>query len=273
MIYPIQTFFEFAQKWHPRRWSRPARRSPIFEQQPAVGPTADEPATLAAARRPRRRRAQRLRRPRRRPDDRGLRRCPRTPPPSPTGSAATCPPTPSRSARRSRRASRAAPPDGRGAQRLRPRARRPRRARRGARQPARGASPSAASTSARVSLDDVRRQILVSDTGSQLFAGTLQDAVDPHGRLTREQAEEAVCIANAEDVYDALPGGWQGELDERGRGLSGGQRQRVVLARALAADARRPRAGRADLGGRRPHRGPDRRPGRRAPRPDARRWS
>jgi ABC-type multidrug transport system fused ATPase/permease subunit len=87
------------------------------------------------------------------------------------------------------------------------------------------------------SLDDVRRQILVSDTGSQLFAGTLQDAIDPHGRLTREQAEHALRVANAEDVYDALPGGWQGLLDERGRGLSGGQRQRVVLARALAADA------------------------------------
>jgi ABC-type multidrug transport system fused ATPase/permease subunit len=87
------------------------------------------------------------------------------------------------------------------------------------------------------SLDDVRRHVLVSDTGSQLFAGTLQDALDPHGRLTRAQAEEALRIANAEDVYDALPGGWQGVLDERGRGLSGGQRQRVVLARALAADA------------------------------------
>jgi ABC-type multidrug transport system fused ATPase/permease subunit len=86
-------------------------------------------------------------------------------------------------------------------------------------------------------LDDVRRQVLVSDTTSQLFAGTLQDAVDPHARLTREQAEEALQIANAEDVYDALPEGWQGELDERGRGLSGGQRQRVVLARAIAADA------------------------------------
>jgi ABC-type multidrug transport system fused ATPase/permease subunit len=86
-------------------------------------------------------------------------------------------------------------------------------------------------------LDDVRRTILVSDTGSQLFAGTLQQAIDPHGRLTREQAERALRVANAEDVYDALPEGWQGELEERGRGLSGGQRQRVVLARALAADA------------------------------------
>lgn len=89
---------------------------------------------------------------------------------------------------------------------------------------------------ARAGLDDVRRQVLVSDTGSQLFAGTLQDAIDPHGRLTREQAEHALRVANAEDVYDALPEGWQGELDERGRGLSGGQRQRVVLARAVAAD-------------------------------------
>ena len=81
-------------------------------------------------------------------------------------------------------------------------------------------------------LADVRRRILVSDSGSQLFAGTLQDAVDPHARLDRYQAEDALRIANAEDVYDALPGGWQGQLDERGRGLSGGQRQRVVLARA-----------------------------------------
>lgn len=89
---------------------------------------------------------------------------------------------------------------------------------------------------ARAGLDDVRRQVLVSDTGSQLFAGTLQDAIDPHGRLTREQAEHALRVASAEDVYDALPEGWQGELDERGRGLSGGQRQRVVLARAVAAD-------------------------------------
>lgn len=86
-------------------------------------------------------------------------------------------------------------------------------------------------------LDDVRRQVLVSDTGSSLFAGTLQEAIDPHGRLTREQAETALRVASAEDVYDALPEGWQGQLDERGRGLSGGQRQRVVLARALAVDA------------------------------------
>jgi ABC-type multidrug transport system fused ATPase/permease subunit len=88
----------------------------------------------------------------------------------------------------------------------------------------------------RFELDEVRRRILVSDTSPQVFAGTLRDSVDPMGRLTREQAEQALHTAAAEDVFDAMPGGWQGELEERGRGLSGGQRQRLVLTRALAAD-------------------------------------
>ncbi|MGA8044799.1 MAG: ABC transporter ATP-binding protein [Dermatophilaceae bacterium] len=87
-----------------------------------------------------------------------------------------------------------------------------------------------------VPLEEVRRTILVSDTAAAVFAGTLQHAVDPHGRCTREQAEAALGAACAEDVYDITPGGWQGLLDERGRGLSGGQRQRLVLARALAQD-------------------------------------
>jgi energy-coupling factor transporter ATP-binding protein EcfA2 len=85
-------------------------------------------------------------------------------------------------------------------------------------------------------LADVRDMILVSDTNSQLFAGTLQEAIDPQDRLSLDEAETAVHVAAAEDVFEALPGGWQGELEERARGLSGGQRQRIVLARALAMD-------------------------------------
>lgn len=85
-------------------------------------------------------------------------------------------------------------------------------------------------------LTQTRELILVSDTAAHVFAGTLQDAIDPHSRLTRHQAEAALRAAAAEDVYDILPGGWQGRLDERGRGLSGGQRQRLVLARALATE-------------------------------------
>ncbi len=88
----------------------------------------------------------------------------------------------------------------------------------------------------RMPLATVRDHVLVSDATPQVFAGTLREAIDPWGDLTRADAERALHTASADDVFDALPGGWQGELDERGRGLSGGQRQRLVLMRALAAD-------------------------------------
>lgn len=87
-----------------------------------------------------------------------------------------------------------------------------------------------------VELAEVRERILVSDAMPHVFAGTLRTAIDPQGTLSREQAEAALWAASAEDVFDAVPDGWAGVLDERGRGLSGGQRQRLVLMRALAAD-------------------------------------
>ena len=83
----------------------------------------------------------------------------------------------------------------------------------------------------------LRERIMVSDAGSQLFAGTFQQAIDPLGSHTREEAEAVLVTAAAEDVFEALPEGWGSRIDEKGRGLSGGQRQRVVLARALLADA------------------------------------
>ena len=87
-----------------------------------------------------------------------------------------------------------------------------------------------------VGIDQVRERIVVSDTGSQVFAGTLQSAIDPHGRLSLAEAETMLRVAAAEDVFAGSHGGWQGRIDERGRGLSGGQRQRVVLARVLGLD-------------------------------------
>lgn len=87
-----------------------------------------------------------------------------------------------------------------------------------------------------VRLAETRRTIVVSDASAAVFAGTLQGLVDPHRKATREEAERALYVASAEDVWDAIPGGWSGTIDERGRGLSGGQRQRLVLARALVLD-------------------------------------
>jgi ABC-type multidrug transport system fused ATPase/permease subunit len=88
-----------------------------------------------------------------------------------------------------------------------------------------------------VGIDQVRERIVVSDTASQVFAGTLQSAIDPHGRLSLAEAETMLRVAAAEDVFAGSHGGWQGRIDERGRGLSGGQRQRVVLARVLGLDS------------------------------------
>lgn len=88
----------------------------------------------------------------------------------------------------------------------------------------------------RAALRQVRERIMVLDISAGAFAGTLQELLDPRGRATRGQAEQALLAASADDVFALLPGGWQGPIDERGRGLSGGQRQRLVLARALLAD-------------------------------------
>ncbi|MPZ94265.1 MAG: ATP-binding cassette domain-containing protein [Propionibacteriales bacterium] len=82
----------------------------------------------------------------------------------------------------------------------------------------------------------VRRRVLVSDTGSALFAGSLREALQAGRPVNDAVLWDAVHTASAEDVVDALPDGLASQLEERGRSLSGGQRQRVVLARALVAD-------------------------------------
>jgi ABC-type multidrug transport system fused ATPase/permease subunit len=83
---------------------------------------------------------------------------------------------------------------------------------------------------------DVRARILVSDTGSQLFTGTLRQELDPALRRTDEELMTAIRTASAEDVLVALTDGLDSEVEEKGRSFSGGQRQRLVLVRALLAD-------------------------------------
>jgi putative ABC transport system ATP-binding protein len=84
----------------------------------------------------------------------------------------------------------------------------------------------------------LRAAVRVSAHDAELFDGSLADNVRaaadaaPNGRV-----EAALAAADVADVADALPGGLDATLGERGRSLSGGQRQRVALARALATDA------------------------------------
>ena len=88
-------------------------------------------------------------------------------------------------------------------------------------------------------IESVRKRIVVSEADPVLFSGTLRSELDPWGRVDGQDEEihEAIAVANAEDVIDALPEGLDAYVDERGRSFSGGQRQRLVLARALLSDA------------------------------------
>jgi ATP-binding cassette, subfamily B, bacterial len=67
-----------------------------------------------------------------------------------------------------------------------------------------------------------------------VFAGTIADNI-AYGRpeATREEIRAAARAAAALDFIDALPGGLDSWVGERGVTLSGGQRQRLALARAL----------------------------------------
>lgn len=80
---------------------------------------------------------------------------------------------------------------------------------------------------------DVRRVVVVSDTGSALFSGPLGAGLDVTGTGDVARALETTSSA---DILDALPRGLETEVAEKGRSFSGGQRQRLVLARVLARD-------------------------------------
>jgi len=79
---------------------------------------------------------------------------------------------------------------------------------------------------------ELRRRVVVSDTGAALFSGRLGGVLSTSGA----DVDRALHTAAAEDILESLPGGLDTVVTERGRTFSGGQRQRLVLARALAAD-------------------------------------
>jgi ABC-type multidrug transport system fused ATPase/permease subunit len=88
----------------------------------------------------------------------------------------------------------------------------------------------------RLAPDDVRERVLVGEAEPRLFSGTLRDEVDPDGTRDDASVLAAIETADAVEVLQALPGGLDGHVEERGRSLSGGQRQRLALARAVLAE-------------------------------------
>ena len=85
-------------------------------------------------------------------------------------------------------------------------------------------------------LEEIRRNIVVSEIEPRLFSGELRRELDPHDRRTDAEIRSALATASALDVLDASEAGLDTVIEERGRSFSGGQRQRLTLARALLLD-------------------------------------
>lgn len=89
----------------------------------------------------------------------------------------------------------------------------------------------------------VREAITLSEAEPHLFSGPLRRELscavtDADPEIVSEAALlAALAAAQAGDAVEAVDGGLDGRLEERGRALSGGQRQRLALTRALLTDA------------------------------------
>jgi ATP-binding cassette subfamily B protein len=84
-----------------------------------------------------------------------------------------------------------------------------------------------------------RRFVSVVPQDSVLFEGTIRDnIVYGLGEVGDERVLAALRDANALEIIEAQPQGWDTVVGERGARLSGGQRQRLSIARALVRDPR-----------------------------------
>lgn len=89
-----------------------------------------------------------------------------------------------------------------------------------------------------VSKASLRRAVSYVTQEAFLFAGTVRENL----RISREEASDealwqALRLACAEDFVQAMPGGLDAEVGERGVLLSGGEKQRLAMARAFLKDA------------------------------------
>lgn len=87
-------------------------------------------------------------------------------------------------------------------------------------------------------LGALRRQIGVVLQDVFLFVGTVADNVRIHGDISPQQVRRAVEITHADGFVDALPGGMEHRVAERGATFSTGERQLLSFARAIAHDPR-----------------------------------
>lgn len=87
--------------------------------------------------------------------------------------------------------------------------------------------------------DSLRRRLGIVPQEGFLFSGTIGDNI-AFGRPTasQDEIEAAAAAVGATAFIEALPGGYDTEVGERGGHLSAGQRQLIAFARALLAEPR-----------------------------------
>lgn len=88
-----------------------------------------------------------------------------------------------------------------------------------------------------LSMRKYRQSLAIVLQNNILFSGTIRENITyglPH--FSEEKLQQAIWMANLQDVIDSLPDGLDTSVGEHGGRLSGGQRQRIAIARALVRD-------------------------------------
>jgi ATP-binding cassette subfamily B protein len=83
---------------------------------------------------------------------------------------------------------------------------------------------------------DLRKAVALVPQQSNVFSGTVAEAIAFGRPASLEQIQEAARLANADGFIEALPDGYHARVEERGSNFSGGQLQRLAIARAVLGD-------------------------------------
>ncbi len=83
---------------------------------------------------------------------------------------------------------------------------------------------------------ELRKAMALVPQQSAVFSGTVAEAIAFGRPATLEQMRAAAQLANADGFIEAMPGGYQARVEERGSNFSGGQLQRLAIARAVLGD-------------------------------------
>ncbi|MEB3199963.1 MAG: ABC transporter ATP-binding protein [Synechococcaceae cyanobacterium] len=83
---------------------------------------------------------------------------------------------------------------------------------------------------------ELRQAVALVPQRSNVFSGSIAEAIAFGRPVSRERIRQAAELANAAGFIEALPDGYDSRIEERGSNFSGGQLQRLAIARAVLGD-------------------------------------